>query len=75
MEPPGDLQLHIERLEAAVQNHRTRPQTIAVIGKHGCGKSSFLNTAMAAISGNYHEHALVGNFREEGKHVTRRLKR
>lgn len=67
--------MHIERLEAAVRNHQRKSQTIAVIGPHGCGKSSFLNTAMAVFSGVYHEHALVGSFEEEGEHVTRRLTR
>uniref|UniRef100_A0A8W8HVN6 Uncharacterized protein n=1 Tax=Magallana gigas TaxID=29159 RepID=A0A8W8HVN6_MAGGI len=30
---------------------------------------------MAVFSGEYHERALVGNFEEEGEHVTRRLTR
>lgn len=71
----SDLELEIKLLQDTVQKRQKKSQTIAVIGQHGCGKSSFINTVMAVFSGEYSEHALVGNFEEEGEHMTRRLKR
>lgn len=71
----SDLELQIKLLQDTVQKRQNKTLTIAVIGQHGCGKSSFINTVMAVFSGEYSEHALVGNFEEEGEHMTRRLKR
>lgn len=71
----SDLQLQIKLLQDTVQKQHNKTLTIAIIGQHGCGKSSFINTAITVLSGEYHEHALVGNFEEEGEHVTRRLTR
>lgn len=71
----SDLELEIKLLQDTVQKQQNKTLTIAVIGQHGCGKSSFLNTVMAVFSGEYSERALVGNFEEEGEHVTRRLTR
>lgn len=71
----SDLELQIKLLQDTVQKRENKTLTIAVIGQCGCGKSSFINTAMAVISGEYHERALVGNFEDEGEHVTRRLTR
>nr|XP_034324601.1 uncharacterized protein LOC117689056 [Crassostrea gigas] len=71
----SDLELQIKLLQDTVQKRQNKTLTIAVIGQHGCGKSSFINTVMAVFSGEYHERALVGNFEEEGEHVTRRLTR
>nr|XP_034324588.1 uncharacterized protein LOC105345671 isoform X3 [Crassostrea gigas] len=71
----SDLELEIKLLQDTVQKRQKKSQTIAVIGLHGCGKSSFINTVMAVFSGEYSEHALVGSFEEEGEHMTRRLTR
>lgn len=71
----SDLELQIKLLQDTVQKRENKTLTIAVIGQCGCGKSSFINTAMAVFSGEYHERALVGNFEDEGEHVTRRLTR
>lgn len=71
----SDLELEIKLLQDTVQKRQKKSQTIVVIGQHGCGKSSFINTVMAVFSGEYSERALVGNFKEEGEHVTRRLTR
>ncbi|XP_065942793.1 uncharacterized protein [Magallana gigas] len=71
----SDLEFEIELLQDTVQKRQNKTLTIAVIGQHGCGKSSFLNTVMAVFSGEYSEHAHVGNFEEKGEHVTRRLTR
>ncbi|XP_061173899.1 uncharacterized protein LOC133183004 [Saccostrea echinata] len=68
-----DLELETNLLEKTVHNLQQPPQTIAIIGQHGCGKSSFINTVMAVFCGEYHERALVGDFGDEGGHVTRRL--
>nr|XP_022334920.1 uncharacterized protein LOC111131601 isoform X2 [Crassostrea virginica] len=70
----SDLNLELETLRKRVIKAQ-KPLTIAIIGQHGCGKSSFLNTVMAVLRGEYHENALVGNFEDEGEHVTRRLTR
>ena len=69
-----DLNLELEYLRNVVRKAQ-KPLTIAIIGQHGCGKSSFLNTVLAMLSGEFHEHALVGNFEEEGEHLTRRFRR
>lgn len=69
------LQFQIKLLQDKVQKQQNKTLTIAVIGPCGCGKSSFINTTMAVLSGEYHERALVGNFEEEGEHMTRRLTR
>nr|XP_034324592.1 uncharacterized protein LOC105335394 isoform X1 [Crassostrea gigas] len=71
----SDLELQIKLLQDTVQKRQNKTLTLAVIGQCGCGKSSFINTAMAVFSGEYHEHALVGNFENEGEHMTRRLTR
>lgn len=71
----SDLELEIKLLQDTVQKRQKKSQTIVVIGQHGCGKSSFINTVMAVFSGEYSERALVGNFKEKGEHVTRRLTR
>ena len=70
----SDLNLELETLRKIVSKAQ-QPLTIAIIGTHGCGKSSFLNTVMALLRGEYHEIALVGNFEDEGEHVTRRYTR
>lgn len=68
-----DLKSRVKLLKETVQYQQKKALTIAVIGQHGCGKSSFINTIMAALGGKYHEHATVGKFEEEGEHMTRRL--
>ena len=69
-----DLNLELEQLRKVVSKAQ-KPLTIAIIGLHGCGKSSFLNTVMAVLRGEYHENTLVGNFGEGGEHLTRRFTR
>lgn len=72
-----DLELETKLLKDAVEREHHVPQNIAIIGQHGCGKSSFINNVMTILrsDGEYHERALVGNFELEGQHVTRRLTR
>lgn len=65
----------VKLLEDTIHRELTKSQTIAVIGQHGGGKSSFINTAITVLSGEYHECAVVGNFHEQGKRVTHRLMR
>lgn len=60
------LESQIHLLKEKIHNHEGKPLTIAVVGQHGCGKSS---------SGEYHERAIVGSFGKRGGHVTRRVTR
>lgn len=64
------LESQIHLLKEKIHNHEGKPLTIAVVGQHGCGKSSFINTAMAVLTGEYH-----GSFGKRGGHVTRRVTR
>ncbi|XP_034324602.2 uncharacterized protein [Magallana gigas] len=74
MESPS-LESQIHLLKEKIRNHEGKPLTIAVVGQHGCGKSSFINTALAVLTGEYHERAIVGSFGKRGGHVTRRVTR
>lgn len=69
------LESQIHLLKEKIHNHEGKPLKIAVVGQHGCGKSSFINTAMAVLTGEYHERAIVGSFGKRGGHVTRRVTR
>lgn len=70
----SDLNIELECLRDMVSKAQ-KTLTIAIIGQPGCGKSSFLNTLMAVLSEKHREHATVGNFGENGEHVTRRFTR
>lgn len=42
MESPSlESQIHLSKEK--IRNHEGKPLTIAVVGQHGCGKSSFIN--------------------------------
>lgn len=67
-----DLNLELEHLMKVV-NKAQKTLTIAIIGLHGSGKSSFFNTLVAVLRGEYHEIAHCGDF--GGNHVTHRFTR
>lgn len=69
----GSLQYQINILKETIHNLEGKPLTIAVIGQHGCGKSSFINTVLAVLTGNYCEYATSGSHGNRGGHVTRRV--
>lgn len=68
-----ERQIHL--LKEKIHNHEGKPLTIAVVGQHGCGKSSFINTVLAVLTGEYHERAIVGSYGKRGGHITRRVTR
>ncbi|CAC5400667.1 unnamed protein product [Mytilus coruscus] len=60
--------------EVGTISSRKRPLNIAIIGSHGCGKSSLLNTIFASFSdGKWKEIAEHGSFGGLGKQVSQEL--
>ncbi|XP_048780837.2 uncharacterized protein LOC125683580 [Ostrea edulis] len=50
-----------------------RPLNIAIIGTPGSGKSSFINTLIASITGEWRSHAMVGCFGGLGLQKTKHI--
>lgn len=71
----NDFKKQIQLLMKTIHSYDGKPLTIAVIGQHGCGKSSFINTVLAVLTGEFYERARVGSFGIGGGHVTRAVTR
>ncbi|XP_052062882.1 uncharacterized protein LOC127702639 [Mytilus californianus] len=60
--------------EAGTISSGKRPLNIAIIGSHGCGKSSFLNTIFASFSdGKWKEMTQQGSYGGLGKQISQSL--
>lgn len=64
-----------ESLEELLQRigKEDTPLNIAIIGMPGCGKSSFINTLIASITGEWRSYAMAGSFGGMGEHKTNHI--